>query len=312
MDALRIGLIVVSAPRLYAALGLALLVLLAELMAARDRRRALRSSGAADRVAAASSSALDEVLQGGTSRLGGLKVTDGRTADAAWAWNALFATVIGSRVGFVLENLGYYRQEPLQALAFWQGGFSPWWGVALGSLVALWSLQRSQQRLVAAVLPAAAALSVWLIVPLLLSPAADKQLAFPAGQMERLDGTEFRFEAGTPTVINLWASWCIPCRREMPQLARAAADNPNVRVLYVNQGEDAAAVSAFLAHYPDVNLGNVLLDRNQRVGNTLGSVGLPTTYFFDASGAHIKTHVGEISGPAVAKEMRALVADPGQ
>src|SRR5690606_17695613 len=111
---------------------------------------------------------------------------------------------------------------------------------------------------------------------------------------------------GRPTVVNVWASWCIPCRREMPQLARAAQENPDVLILYVNQGESPVKVAAFLSDFPNVDTGNVILDSNQRVGNELRSVGLPSTYFYDANGDHVKTHVGEISGPALTRELRAL------
>lgn len=277
MDALRIGFFVISAPRLYAAVGLLLLVAVAELGSLWRRRSA------------------------GPSAAG---------ADAGWAWNAVFAVVVGARLGFVLENLGYYRAQPLQALAFWQGGFSPWWGVAAGLVVALISLRRRQQRLGVMLLPAVVALGAWLVVPQLLSPAGGPPVALPSAVLQRMEGQPFDLAAarGKPTVVNVWASWCIPCRREMPQLARAALEHPDVQILYVNQGESPATVAAFLSDHPTVDLASVLLDRDQRVGNALRSVGLPSTYFFGADGQHVKTHVGEISGPALARELRALVA----
>ena len=273
MDALRVGFVVISAPRFYAAVALALLVVVAEVGAWSARRR-------------------------------------GQSADAGWAWNALFAVVVGARLGFVLENFEYYRGAPLQALAFWQGGFSPWWGVAAGALAAVFTLRRSRAALGTLVLPAVVALGAWLVVPPLLSPAGGPPVAFPSGVLERLEGEPFDFAsaAGQATVVNVWASWCIPCRREMPQLARVAAENPAVRVLYVNQGESVDKIGAFLADHPSVDRGSVLLDRGQRVGTALGSVGLPSTYFFDAAGNHVKTHVGEISGPALTRELRALTA----
>lgn len=281
MDAVRIGFFVISAPRLYAAIGLLLLVLVAELGAWGRRRRASPPNGSS---------------------------VSGAGTDATWAWNALFAVIIGARLGFVLQNLGYYATQPLQALAFWQGGFAPWWGVAAGAVVAVVSLRRRREPLGVTVLPAALALGAWLIVPPLLSPAGGPPVAFPSGVLERLEGEAFDLGAGTgrPTVVNVWASWCIPCRREMPQLARAAQENPDVLILYVNQGESPEKVAVFLSDFPNVDTGNVLLDSNQRVGNELRSVGLPSTYFFDANGDHVKTHVGEISGPALTRELRAL------
>lgn len=290
MDALRIGVFVISAPRLFAALGLLLLVVVAELGAWGKRRgRAARPAGE----------------QGGTAEA----EPGASSPDAAWAWNALFAVIIGARVGFVMENFAYYLKEPLQALAFWQGGFSPWWGVGAGTVVAVLSLRRSRQALGTLILPAVLALGAWLVVPPLLSPAGGPPVAFPSGVLETLEGEAFDLASATgrPTVINVWASWCIPCRREMPQLARAAQENPDVLVLYLNQGESSQKVAAFLREHPTVDRGNVLLDHNQRVGAALRSVGLPSTYFFAADGAHVKSHVGEISGPALTRELRALV-----
>ena len=125
MDALRVGFVVISAPRLYAAVALALLLVVAEVGAWAARRR-------------------------------------GQQADGGWAWNALFAVVVGARLGFVLENFEYYRGAPLQELAFWQGGFSPWWGVAAGRLAAAWTLRRNRAALGAMVPAAVVALGAWL------------------------------------------------------------------------------------------------------------------------------------------------------
>lgn len=295
MDALRLGMFVISAPRLFAALGLLLLVVVAELSAWSLRRR--RPSPEAD---AGVAPVRAHAAEAGSSS---------PSADAGWAWNALFAVIVGARLGFVVENFSYYLTEPLQALALWQGGFSPWWGVAAGALVAMVSLHRTKQALGRLVLPAAVALGAWLVVPPLLSPAGGPPVAFPGGVLETLEGDAFDLAsaAGRPTVINVWASWCIPCRREMPQLARAAEENADVLVLYLNQGESREKVAGFLREHPTVDQASVLLDRNQRVGSALRSVGLPSTYFFGADGAHVKTHVGEISGPALTRELRALV-----
>lgn len=278
MDAVSLGSFVISAPRFFAGLGLLLLVATAELAAwARRRRPAPRATGAAP-------------------------------TDATWAWNAAFAVFVGARLGFVLENLGFYLERPLGALAFWQGGFSPWWGVAAGVAVTLWSFRRRVGRLRTVVLPGALALGAWILTPLLLTPASGAHVTLPATVLDRLEGGTFGFTelAGRPMVVNLWATWCVPCRRELPQLARADAANPEVAFVYVNQGESRETVAAYLAEKLDVGLSNVVLDRRQEVGDGLGSVGLPTTYFFDAAGNHSRTHVGEISGAALQRELLAL------
>ena len=51
---------------------------------------------------------------------------------------------------------------------------------------------------------------------------------------------------GKPAVINMWATWCAPCRREMPLLQQAQKNHPEVQFVLVNQGEKAPAVAAYL------------------------------------------------------------------
>jgi thiol-disulfide isomerase/thioredoxin len=114
--------------------------------------------------------------------------------------------------------------------------------------------------------------------------------------LSTLDGTPVTaaLTAGKPVVVNLWASWCPPCRREMPVLARAQADHANVAVLMINQGEAARTVRAFLDSQ-GLRFGNVLLDPASSAMRAYGSRGLPTTLFFDAHGRLVESHVGEIT-----------------
>lgn len=289
MDALRIGAFVISAPRLYAAIGLGLLIGLAELAAWRRRRAASAAHG--DSVHS------DEDHSQDQQHLG-----------ANWAWNSAGAVFLGARLGFVLQNLSYFGTDPLSALAFWQGGFSPWWGVVAGAIVAVWSFRGRFAQLSVMVAPSLLALATWVLLPMLLSPAGGPAVSVPMLTLDRLEGGSLDLAelSGEPLVVNLWATWCIPCRRELPQLSRAEEEFPEVQFVYANQGEARAAVAAYLAERPDVSLSNVLLDYNHLVGTELGSVGLPTTYFFSASGEHVATHVGEISGAALQKRLQEL------
>lgn len=282
MDALRIGAFVISAPRLYAAIGLALLIGLAELAAWRRQRAGNDLEPAGDR-------------KGGVG--------------ANWAWNAAGAVFLGARLGFVLQNLNYFSANPLSAVAFWQGGFAPWWGVAAGTLVAVWSFRGRLAKLPLVLAPSLLALAAWVLLPMLLSPAGGPAVTAPTTSLERLEGGNLALTelGGAPLVVNLWATWCIPCRRELPQLSSAQAMFPEVQFAYVNQGESRDTVAGYLAERQDVSLSNVLLDPAQEFGSQLGSVGLPTTYFFAASGEHVATHVGEISGAALQKRLQELI-----
>jgi len=101
--------------------------------------------------------------------------------------------------------------------------------------------------------------------------------------------------AGTPVVLNFWATWCGPCRNEMPALQAASERfGDRVRILGVDQAEDAATVQAYIDE-----LGitfTIPMDAEQRVSSELYNVqGLPTTYFIDAEGKIRKVWMGEMN-----------------
>lgn len=102
--------------------------------------------------------------------------------------------------------------------------------------------------------------------------------------------TELR---GTPVVVNLWASWCEPCTREMPRLAEAAAEHRQVQFVGVDTldsregGEDF--IEEFSVPFPS------LFDPEGVVRTELESLGLPVTVFFDAEGNQVAKVDGELS-----------------
>lgn len=113
---------------------------------------------------------------------------------------------------------------------------------------------------------------------------------------------------GKPLVINLWATWCPPCRREMPVLAEAQRNEPDVTFLFVNQGEGAQLINEFLQG-ERYGLDNVLLDTGGRLGQHIGSSALPTTLFYDAEGRQIGSHLGELSQASLARALESLKVD---
>lgn len=108
---------------------------------------------------------------------------------------------------------------------------------------------------------------------------------------------------GVPTVVNLWAAWCAPCRKEMPAFQRLhAAAGGRLRVLGVvteDTDRDALDAAAHLGvHYPSV------VDADGRLLDRSGVRALPVTFFVEASGrAH--RYVGPPLGDV---ELRRLVA----
>lgn len=124
------------------------------------------------------------------------------------------------------------------------------------------------------------------------SPAPDFELATVDGGTARLSDY-----AGRPVILNFWATWCAPCRLEMPELQRAqdefdAAENGPV-VLAINEGDSAEQVGEFFA---EVGLTMPsLLDAEGEVGTTYGAFFLPTTIIIAPDGTVAAVHRGMIS-----------------
>ena len=99
---------------------------------------------------------------------------------------------------------------------------------------------------------------------------------------------------GQPVVLNLWATWCPPCRREMPVFEQAQADFPDIAFVMLNQGESAQQAQDFL-QTEGLALTDVLLDPSSQAMRELKTGGLPTTFYFDARGELVDLHLGELT-----------------
>jgi cytochrome c biogenesis protein CcmG, thiol:disulfide interchange protein DsbE len=116
-------------------------------------------------------------------------------------------------------------------------------------------------------------------------------LALPClrdGRAVRLSGVR-----GTPTVVNVWASWCQPCAAETPFLVavhrQAGGRVGMLGIAYADRREAAADFLAdFGARYPSVE------DRDGRTRSPLGFLGPPWTYFVDAGGRVVADHRGQL------------------
>lgn len=225
-------------------------------------------------------------------------------------WLALLAGFVTARLVYVALHFAHFAANPLEILRVWQGGFEPFSGAA-ATLLAAFGLARWRKLALQPMLaPVLAGLLVWGTSAWMVSALqASQQRPLPELALQTLDGapamlTDFR---GRPVAVNVWATWCPPCRREMPVLARGAAENPEVHFVFLNQGENRETVQAFLAQQ-DLDLSNVLLDVFSRSGRELGARGLPTTLFFDAKGNLVTTHTGELSAPRLADQLRKIAA----
>ncbi|MBA2668323.1 MAG: TlpA family protein disulfide reductase [Trueperaceae bacterium] len=117
---------------------------------------------------------------------------------------------------------------------------------------------------------------------------------------------------GRSWMINVWASWCPPCRAELPLLERAALDldGEGVGLLLLNAGERASVASAFLEREglalrtlvdPDTRDSSV--EETQELLHRVRARGLPTTYFVDADGVIRSVFVGELLPDVLAERL---------
>lgn len=108
---------------------------------------------------------------------------------------------------------------------------------------------------------------------------------------------------GRPIVVNLWASWCGPCRVEAPLLERASATkNSEVQFLGVATRDQRQAAEAFIERF-GVSYPN-LLDDTGEIRRYLGLRGLPTTYIFDSEGRLVGEVIGGISEQSLAARLQ--------
>lgn len=137
--------------------------------------------------------------------------------------------------------------------------------------------------------------------------APDFDLADAGGQPHR--NADY---LGRPLIVNFWATWCPPCRAEMPALQRAweALRDEGVGLIAINVGEDAETVEAFLAEHPvDFPLP---LDPDMRASQRWPMRGLPTTFVVDGSGRLVYQAAGERAWdhPDLLAQVRALRSLP--
>ncbi|WP_457637020.1 TlpA family protein disulfide reductase [Oceanithermus sp.] len=131
----------------------------------------------------------------------------------------------------------------------------------------------------------------------------------PNVTLPRLGGGEVNLSrfVGKPLVLNLWATWCPPCRQEMPLLTKTAAERKDVVFVFAAQdrGNSAALVRQYLDQTGLVQEW-ALLDSQNVLQQKLKTTGLPTTYFFDRKGRLVAKHVGAITPEILQKSLELI------
>ena len=220
-----------------------------------------------------------------------------------------WVSLVAARVAFVVSWFELYSSAPWSLLDIRDGGFTPWVGLLAAACMGIWRGWRQPALHNPLLWGVAAGALAWGVMSAALeSMENSSKKTWPTVVLLTLAAqstTLAEVAQGQPMVVNLWASWCPPCRREMPVLAAAQQQEKGMTFVFANQGEGAATTFRYL-QASQLDLKNVLLDPRATLGHTIGSTALPTTLFYDADGRLVDTHLGELSKASLASKLAKL------
>lgn len=135
-------------------------------------------------------------------------------------------------------------------------------------------------------------------------PAFDLAALDPSGaRIGRM--TEADLARGRVSVLNVFASWCAPCREEMPLLADLARE-PGIDLVGLVYKDKPQATARFLADFGDP-FARLADDGDGRVGIDLGVYGVPETFVIDGAGRITFKHVGPLTAAVIAERLRPAI-----
>jgi cytochrome oxidase Cu insertion factor (SCO1/SenC/PrrC family) len=139
-----------------------------------------------------------------------------------------------------------------------------------------------------------------------IEPATQTGGRAPAFSLTATDGGRVSLGslAGKPLVINFWASYCPPCKAEMPMLQRVMAAQTSAQLVLVNEGDTTQAAANFLRAVGVSSRS--LLDSDLAVGHAYGAIALPTTVFVATDGTVASRQVGQLDERVLDAELATL------
>lgn len=217
-------------------------------------------------------------------------------------------SMLAARISFVIQYWAEYQQDIWSVIDIRDGGFDAWAAIIVGLvslIVFAWKQPKARKALIKAYL---VGVCVWGITTFTLQMLKNTAQQLPTIMVQQLDGVVVdlnKVEQGKPRVINLWATWCPPCRREMPVLQEAQQEMTDVGFVFVNQGEHSEVIEQFLSR-EDLALSNVMADTRGVLGYQIGSRALPTTLFINAQGKLVDAHLGELSKASLKAKLEKI------
>lgn len=226
-------------------------------------------------------------------------------------WDALLIALVVARVSFVVRYWPHYQDQWLAVIDIRDGGFDVVAGV-LGAVVAaiVIGLKKPVLKKPLAV-AVVVGLSCYGLQWFLWQQLHNSSTAMPSVVVQDANqqGKNLnQLAIGQPKVVNLWATWCPPCVKEMPMLEQAQGVYPDVAFIFVNQGEHQQVVGQFLQKH-QLHLPLMFFDPQGMVGQTTGSHALPTTLFYDANGVLQYAHLGQLSKASLAHGLTFIRAE---
>ncbi len=226
-------------------------------------------------------------------------------------WRAIILGVLVGRLGFLIQQWQFYQNEPLSWLDLRDGGLMIPAAVTAGWFYVLWRVLRDK-----AVLPAVSGgLAVGVAAFSLIMVATGRGGVETAMPLPEIDLIPIQLDVSAPenldlykgkvTVVNLWASWCPPCRREMPAFKQVQSTRSDVNIVFANQGEELAEIQKYLLD-ENLELDNMWRDPQMQLGQAVRSRGLPTTLFLDEQGRLVDVRAGELSAATLNDKINKL------
>lgn len=231
--------------------------------------------------------------------------------------NLALVGLVAARLVFVGRYFSSYGLDPLSWIDIRDGGFDLMAGLAAMAAYGGYLGWRRAAMRRPLCMAAFAGLLAWGLTGGALSLIEHQASRPPQATLHTLDNkpvslADLQQQAGhKPMVVNLWATWCPPCRKEMPLLEQAQEQRPDLLFVFANQGEDGITIRDFMDQMA-LDMDHVLLDRQGNIGQLAGSAALPTTLFYAADGELVDSHLGELSAATLEEALQPLAtaSDP--